>query len=218
MSVSALPALIEQRLRAFESTRCITVASLAPLRQEQMDFSAARGRWSLGEIADHLLRAEQLYRGAIERLIGLARQGQAPYVIYTFADIDVRPFGLPVSVLSRLEGPFGAISRNLPDPVRSFLTLNPIVPTRNPQIATPGLRRAVGDLVAELRQSIGATRSVLESNADLDLDAMKVEHPMTGVTNVSDILLFLERHERRHQQQMEGVRRAPSFPPRQGVA
>lgn len=213
-----LPVRTEERLRAFESTRRITVASLEPLRQVQMDFNPAAGQWSLGEIADHLLKSEQLYRGEIERLIGRVREGLSPYVKYTFKDIDVRPFGLPISVLSRLERPFGAISRNLPDPVRSFLTLNPIVPARNPQIAAPRTLRPAAELVEELRQSMRRTRALLVDNADIDLDSLTVDHPVTGVTNVSDILQFLERHERRHQQQMEAVRRAKAFPPLQDVA
>lgn len=213
-----LPARIDERLRAFESTRRITAASLEPLRQAQMDFNPAAGQWSLGEIADHLLKSEQLYRGEIARLIARVRAGESPYVKYTFKDIDVRPFGLPISVLSRMERPFGAISRNLPDPVRRFLTLNPIVPAINPQIAAPRRQRPTTELIDELRQSMQQTRALLVENADVDLDALTVDHPVTGVTNVSDILQFLERHERRHQQQMEAVRRAKAFPPRQGAA
>ena len=89
-----LPVRIEERLRAFESTRRITVASLEPLGQEQLDFNPAARQWSLGEIADHLLKSEGLYRGEIERLIGRVRAGDSPYVKYTFKDIDVRPLSL----------------------------------------------------------------------------------------------------------------------------
>ena len=207
-----------RRLNDFASVRAITVASLAPLAQPELDFRSAPGRWSLGEIADHLLLAEQLYRGEIERLVAKARAGEVPYVKYTFADIDVRPLGLPVSVLSFVEAPFGAISRNLPDPLRNFLTLNPLIPARNPSMAAPRPNRPAADLLHELRGAMARTRALIEDNSDLDMSAMKVDHPVTGVTNVSDILLFLARHERRHQRQMEAVRADRRFPLARGAA
>jgi uncharacterized damage-inducible protein DinB len=210
--------LTVQRLNEFASVRSMTVASLAPLVQAQLDFSPAPGRWSLNQIADHLLKSEGLYRGEIERLAAMARAGQEPYVRYTFSDIDVRPLGLPVPLLSLVEGPFRAISGNLPDAVRSFLTIVPVMPARNPSIASPRAGRPAPEVVADLRLSIARTRETIEANADLDMEVMRVDHPLTGATTVPDILLFLARHERRHQSQMEGVRSSPRFPRTPGAA
>jgi hypothetical protein len=58
-----------------------------------------------------------------------------------------------------------------------------------------------------------SARAVIESNADLDFEQLVSEHPLTGRTNVAQILTFLAQHERRHQRQMEGVRVDPRFPP-----
>ena len=121
---------ILDRLQGYATARAITVASLVPLSQAQLDYAPRPGTWSIGENADHLLLAEQLYGGEIAKLIALAREGREPRVSYTFKDIDVRPFGLPVQVLSCVERPFGAISRNLPDPVRRFLTETPLFPAK----------------------------------------------------------------------------------------
>ncbi len=210
--------LVRQRLAGFESVRTITIASLEPLAQAQMDFRERDDRWSIGQTADHLLKSESLYRTEIERLVALARDGKTPRSRYTFADIDVRPLGLPVSVLTRFEKPLSAISRNLPDGVRSYLTLNPVVPARNPGIAEPANRRPVPGLIDDLQAAIAMTRAVILDNVDLPLDEMRVEHPLTGITNVSDILLFLARHETRHQGQMETVRRDSRFPGRPDAA
>ena len=132
-------------------------------------------------------------------------------------DIDVRPLGLPTSVLSLIEGPFRAVSSNIPDAVRSFLTLNPVIPALNPSIAAPRAGRPAAEVLADLGASIGRTRAVIQVNADLDLERLRVDHPVTGVATVSDILLFLARHERRHQRQMDGVRASSQFPRAGGV-
>jgi hypothetical protein len=136
---------------------------------------------------------------------------------YTFEDIDVRPLGLPVFVLSALERPFRTISQTLPDWLHRFLMLNPLVPARSPTIATPRANRPASTMLAELRASISLTRAAVEANADLDLEAMRIDHPITGMSNVGDILVLLARHELRHQRQMEGVRSAAGFPGTRGA-
>jgi uncharacterized damage-inducible protein DinB len=194
--------------------RVLTLASVMPLSQAQLDFSPRPGRWSIGEIVDHLLLAERLYRDDVAQLAALARAGQAGYRRHSFSDVNVAPLHLPDAVLSWLEVPFGLASRLLPDRVRDLLTEFPILPTRNPDVATPRPNRPASELKRDLATSMAATCAVVESNGDLDLEALVSEHPLTGRANVARILTFLAQHERRHQRQMEAVRSDPRFPRR----
>ena len=197
---------------ALTAARAQTLAALAPLSQAQLDFSPAARRWSIGEVADHLRLAEGLYRDEIGRLIALARAGERPYLKRSFADINVSPFYLPTPVLSMLEVPFGFMSRVIPDQVRSFVTEFPLLPTRNPGLATPRPGRPAAALRADLARSIADTRALVAESSDLDLTTMISEHPLTGASNVPAILRFLSEHERRHQGQMEKVRSDSGFP------
>lgn len=200
------------RLKEFASARALTCSAVGPLSQAQLDFSPRSGRWSVGEIADHLLLAEDLYRGEVVQLVELARAGQPTYRRRSFSDVNVAPLHLPIAVLSALEVPLGFMSRLMPDSVRSLMTEFPLLPARNPDVATPRPERPAGELKADLAAATARTRALIEANADLDFEQLVSEHPLTGRTNVAQILTFLALHERRHQRQMEGVRVDPRFP------
>ena len=204
--------MIGQALAALSAARAQTLAALAPLSQAQLDFSPGPGRWSIGEIADHLRLAEELYRDEIARLVALARAGNRPYLKRSFEDINVAPLRLPTPVLSWLSVPFSLMSRVLPDQVLSFVTEFPVLPTRNPDRATPRPGRPGAELRAALARSLADTRALVEANGDLDFARLISEHPLTGASDAPQILRFLSLHERRHQGQMERVRSDPRFP------
>ena len=207
-----LDAVIGDPLAAFEATRAQTLAALAPLSQRQFDFAPAPGRWSIGEVADHLRLAEGLYRGEVAALVDLARAGQPAHLKRSFDDINVAPLHLPAPLLSWLQLPLSLVSRVLPDRVRSVVTEFPLLPTRNPDRATPAPGRDARELRAALAGSIADTRALIEANSDLDFTRMISEHPLTGASSVPQILRFLSLHERRHQGQMERVRSDSAFP------
>jgi uncharacterized damage-inducible protein DinB len=204
--------VIPDSLAGLKATRAQTLAALAPLSQAQLDFSPGPGRWSIGEVADHLLLAEGLYRDEIARLVALARAGQRPYLKRSFDDINVAPLHLPTPILSLLQVPFSIMSRMLPDQVRSIVTEFPVLPTRNPDAATPRRGRPGAELRAALARSLAQTSALVEANGDLDFTGMISEHPLTGASDVPQILRFLSLHERRHQGQMERVRSISRFP------
>lgn len=204
--------MIRDALAAMVAVRAQTFAFLAPLSQPQLDFTPGPRRWSIGEVADHLLLAEGLYREEIERLVALARAGRRPYLRRTFDDVNVAPLYLPTAVLTLFQAPLTLMSRVMPDQVRSLVTLFPLVPTRNPDRATPRHGRPGPELRGALARSIAETRAVVEDNADLDFSRMFSDHPLTGESSVPQTLRFLSLHERRHQAQMERVRSSSRFP------
>jgi DinB superfamily len=200
------------RLNEFASARALTLAAITPLSQAQLDFSPRPGRWSVGEVADHLLLAESQYRDEIGRLIELARSGRRPYIRRSFADANVSPLFLPDAVLTLLDVPFSIVGRFMPEAVRAAILEMPLVPVRNPDFSTPRPNRPAAALKADLANSIQRTRDLLARNADIDFRQLVSEHPLMGRTNVPQILTFLARHERRHHLQMEKVRQEASFP------
>lgn len=205
--------MTERALAPLAAARAQTLAALAPLSQAQFDFSPGSGRWSIGEIAHHLVLAESLYREEIANLVSLARAGRRPYLKRTFDDVNVAPLHLPVPLLSMMAVPFGLMSRFMPEVVRSIVTEFPLLPTRNPDRATPGRGLAAAELRGALASGLEETRALIVANGDLDFLSMISEHPLTGPSTVPQILGFLALHERRHQGQMARVRSDPRCPP-----
>jgi uncharacterized damage-inducible protein DinB len=210
--VNPVESATRDRLNAFASVRALTLAAIGPLSRVQLEFSPRAGRWSVGEIADHLVLSEGLYRGIFVELVALARAGRPTYRRNSFADVNVAPLYLPDALLAWMAVPLGLVTRLIPDRVISLVTEFPILPTRNPDVATPRAGRPGADLKADLSDSMARTRAIIESNADLDFSQLVSEHPLTGRTSVTQILGFLALHERRHQGQMEDVRSDPRFP------
>lgn len=204
--------MIERSFAEFAAARGRTVAIAAPLTQAQLDFSPRYGRWSIGEVLHHLLLAEDLYRREIARLVELARAGRQPYIRRTFADVNVSPLYVPDVFLPMLDIPFSIMNRFIPQAVRDFAIEYPLLPMRNPTIATPRRGRVGAELRDELVSSLERTRTLLASNADLAFEQMVSEHPLMGAANVPQIFAFLARHERRHQSQIEKVRSGARFP------
>ena len=204
--------MIEPALAGLAAARAATLDLLAPLSQAQLEFSPAPGRWSIGETADHVLLAESLYRDEIARLIDLARAGRRPYLKRSFSDVDVAPLHLPTPLLSLLEAPIALAGRFVPDALRSLVTEFPVVPTRHPARASPRPGRGRAELCEALARGLSETSALLAGNRDLDFAAMISEHPLMGASTVPAIVHFLALHERRHQGQMDRVRRDPGFP------
>jgi uncharacterized damage-inducible protein DinB len=200
------------RLNEPALARAATIRLVASLTQAQLDFSPKPGAWSVGEVLDHLLLAEAMWREEIALLIEMKRAGRRPYLRRTFADVNVSPLGLPDVVLQWLDLPFTIANVFIPAFVRDLATEYVVIPARNPNRATPRPRRAAADLRAELLTSQAHLRDLLSANADLDFREMVSEHPLMGANNVPAILAFLARHERRHQSQIARVKADSRFP------
>ncbi|HEX4346314.1 MAG TPA: DinB family protein, partial [Vicinamibacterales bacterium] len=86
-----LEGLTGERLRELKAARAATLALVAPLAQAQLDFSPRAGRWSIGEVADHLRLSEQVWRGEMMRVVALARDGRPAHVTRSFGELNVAP-------------------------------------------------------------------------------------------------------------------------------
>ena len=206
--------MIERAFGEFAGARGQTIRLAAGFSQAQLDFRPRPGSWSIGEVLDHLMRAEDLYRGEIARLVMLARSGQVPYLRRSFSDVNVAPFFMPDIFLPMFDIPFSIMNRFIPESVRNFAVEYPFVPIRNPDVATPRGARAAAELRDELVSSLEQTRLLLADHADLNFSEMVSEHPLMGPANVPQILAFLARHERRHHSQINRASTDARFPAR----
>jgi hypothetical protein len=204
--------MTEYLLTDFDAVRARTLRMVAALSQRQLDFSPRPGRWSVGDVLDHLLLTQKVYHEEIVELVALRRAGRRPRLRRTFRDLNISPLFLPAAVLPWLDVPLTLVNHVVPDAVRDLMTEFPIVPSRNPDRSAPRPHRAGVDLRSDLLRSLADLRAVLTANADLDFREMVSEHPLTGVSHVPRMLTFLAQHERRHQRQIDGVRGDRKFP------
>src|SRR5262245_61677935 len=76
------------------------------IRQEQSEFAPGQGKWSAGEVLDHLLLAENYYRGVFAKLIELEKSGANAVVNAGFDQVNTSIAFIPKSLLPLLEIPF----------------------------------------------------------------------------------------------------------------
>jgi uncharacterized damage-inducible protein DinB len=205
--------MFRESLEMFRSTRSRTMALAKQLSQEQLDFTSATGKWSPGEVLDHLLRAERVNRDQIAELIELKKLQQKPFVRRTFADVNVSVAYIPKSLLPILEVPFTLLNTLVPVGFREFITRNRLIPAQSPDIAIPRRGRSAADLREELASSFAKTENLFNANPDLDYGEMSIQHPLMGTNSVPELLRFMALHEQRHQSQINHIMASPQFPP-----
>jgi uncharacterized damage-inducible protein DinB len=199
-------------LALFRAARQRTLELIDGLTQAQIDFPPGDGQWSVGEVLDHLLRAEALNRQEISELIDMAKSGRKPYLKRTFADMNVSMAFIPKSMLPSLEVPFRVFSMVVPRFARELMTRYRLVPAQSPDAGLPHKNRSIDELRQELRASLQKMEALFAENPTLDYHAMIHQHPLMGVNNVLQLLHTVALHEQRHQSQIGDILKLPGFP------
>lgn len=206
-------AKLAENLGLLESTRAETLGLVRGLSQEQMDWAPAPGKWSTGEILDHLLKSEGIYRKEIQGLIDLVHQGKTPFVRRGVAEIDFSPNFLPKSMLPLVDIPFTFMTMFVPPVMRDLMIrYSSVMGGQSPKAAEPRRARPATELVTELESAIAATATVLRSNPGLPYQRMRLQHPLLGVNDVPQLLRLTAMHEKRHQDQIRTIRAAMPAP------
>jgi hypothetical protein len=192
-------------LAALAGVRADTLELVAGLDQAALDRVPGRGRWSVGEVLDHLVLVDGFYRLELERLIALALAGRTPELWRGTAEVDVAVAFVPRSLMPLVDLPLTWFSSLLPAPVRDFLMRSPSFPARHPSFAAPRHGRPAADLRRELAGAPATTRALLAAHPDLDYGAMTYRQPVLGRNSVPEMLHVLVLHERRHQDQVRAA-------------
>lgn len=190
---------------ALERLRRVRTATLALVRgvpQERLDRRPAPDRWSPGEILDHLILADRLYRRDLEHLFELARAGERPVVRRGFDDFNPSVLFFPKALLPLLEPPLALLNAILPDAFRDAIGRARWIPAQNPDAAEPRRGRPGRHLQRELEESLAATETLFQGSDALDLAAMEHYHPLLGRRDLDGLLRFIADHEERHQAQL----------------
>jgi uncharacterized protein (TIGR02246 family) len=201
-----VPGLAEEMAR-FQQVRMETLRLVEGLSQEELDRSPGSGRWSIGEVLDHLLRAEAFFRRDLGRLVELSRAGRPGHIRHSFRDLDIGPPFIPRALLPALDWPLTLATLVVPGPVLDALADSRLIPMRHPTAAEPRRGRPADDLRRELREASEQTAQLLGQLAARDASRMTISHPLLGVRTVPELIRFMAHHERRHQGQVADLRR-----------
>jgi uncharacterized protein (TIGR02246 family) len=200
----------------FRQVREETLRLVEGLTQEELDRSPASGRWSIGEVLDHLLRAEEFFRRDLGRLVELSSAGRPGHIRHTFRDLDIGLPLVPRALLPSLELPFTLATLFLPAPVLNLLTGSRLFPMRHPSVADPRPGRPVEALRQELEDAGRRTEELLGRFSSRDAVRMTVSHPLLGTRNIPELVRFVVAHERRHQGQIAELKEGLKTPPGPG--
>ncbi|MEO1083380.1 MAG: DinB family protein [Acidobacteriota bacterium] len=205
MPTEPLPEIDEARATRFE-----TLALLDGLEQGQLDFRPTAGRWSAGEVLDHLLKADAFYLRELDELLRRADAGRVPFLYRGVADlIDVPK---PIErMLPFAEIPFAMANSFFPAPLRRAIVAERRLPLRVPDVMAPQAGRSVAELKDGLHRLIDRLDG-LEHGRHGDLYRLRYYNPVVGLTSLPSAVKFLANHEKRHQRQLRDVLSSADFP------
>jgi uncharacterized damage-inducible protein DinB len=201
-------------LARFHGVRDKTTAMLRVLTQKQIDFPPAEGAWSIGQIVDHLLLSEKLYRTQIEKLIAMAREGKETTIHISLQQVNSSFAFVPREVMQIFGAPMKMFNMFVPHAVRETLIRFPLIAALNPSVSEPVRGRPLEELCSSLQSSIGQTEALFTGQLPQNLKQMTLSHPILGNNNIEQILGILAAHEERHQGQMRAVMVNARFPKR----
>ena len=204
--------MIEPELRFWAGARKASISRIENLAQTQLDYSPSDGGWSIGEIIDHVLKTERLYRGEFEALIRLDKSGRRPLIRRGFGEIDVGIPFLPSSVMPMVGSALGLINPFIPQGVRNRIIRSRSLKASSPRALLPARGRGLEELLAELKSQFERTRGVFDENPGLDYTRMIHQHPMIGINTLPQLVRIAALHEERHQEQVDQILADPGFP------
>ncbi len=164
------------------------VALVEGLPQSAADWRPAPDDWSVGEVAHHVVLAEESIRTVVERSIGRHAAGKR---------FEPMPDQERALSFGELIGRRGTLAAG---------------PLKNPEMVTPTRGRALGDLVFELERGAAVSRSAFEP---LDVDLLRsltCPHPLFDLLTLLQWIDLVGFHDREHAEQIVRVKRQPGFP------
>jgi hypothetical protein len=175
---------------------------LEPLTQAELDAREAADRWSPGQIADHLIKANRMYLGEIHKLIALKRAGKRPEIYVRLSEMQFEVPFLPRFLMPLADVPVGLFNTLLPASLRELFLRSPILSAQAPAVLRPEAGRRREDLLADLRQTLEETERLFVDHRDVDLSELRYYHPLFGFNGLDGILGLMASHEERHQKQL----------------
>jgi hypothetical protein len=171
-------------LTLLETSGGTFVDSFRTLDQSQFHFKPGPDRWSIAEIAEHVIVAET----GSGRLLGgrLTREPTPPEVL-----------AQSVGAEARIDARLGLEAPRVPAP--EF-------------VLPKGRWQTPAEMVTVFTESRQATIRLL-ATSELDFRAYAFPHAVLGPLDGLQWAYFMARHALRHADQIETIKRLPAFPP-----
>jgi uncharacterized damage-inducible protein DinB len=177
-----------------------TLAVLDQVSAAQALWLPPGGKWSIAQIADHLLRSEEMYREQFRRLI----EKGSPIDI-SLAELDVGFRGIPGSVIAAVELPMKIFNRFVPHVVRETIIRYPLIAALNPQASAPREGLDPRKLRTDLAASLLETEAFLQAPMPANIHQLTINHPLMGNNSIPQLFSIMIAHEQRHQAQLADV-------------
>ena len=203
---------LSSELNRFRCVRAKTLETLADVTEDQARWSPRASAWSIAQIADHLLRSEELYREQWLRMIQLARDGKTQTIRIRFEEVDTSIALVPRDLITVFEFPLRVFNRFVPTAVRETMVRYPFVAAVNPKASQPRADLKLEKLRADLAASLAETEKLLRGPLPPNFERMRMDHPVIGNNNPIEMCRIMIAHEERHQGQIAHIRRNSKFP------
>lgn len=167
---------LEEVFAYLDSTRAALLATSAQVNRTFASIRPQAGSWSVADILAHLALVEE----GVARLVAKSVDWARTHGIGAEQSEE--------SVMSSLDQ-FGMIESS--------------ARRQAPASVTPDDSKSVEESLASLMQSRERLKEALLVGADLDLSAVKRQHPALGEINIYQWTLFVGQHEERHRRQIE---------------
>ncbi len=175
---------VDRLIAAVAQARERFLAAVGGLSAEQATFKPAPARWSILEITEHVVRAEEAGVGGVWRALDGYRRGEP---VWTGDPVHK---GLSIEeVVARTWQPKEQV----------------------PEIAAPRWGGALSYWVARLRSQQLVLEELAKSLAGVALEEVIYPHPISGPLDVRQRLEFLRFHLDRHRGQVEALRSEQAF-------
>ena len=172
---------IDELLELLDETRAALLMAVAQVPEDRRDVRVADGRWTVGEILDHLHRVDASFARRLQKIVAEAKERGTP------AETETS------SVLGRLER--AAVT----DRSRRI---------ESPEIVRPAPSARASDALAALHESRAAVRAGLAAASGLALGSIVLPHAVFGPLDMYQWTLFLGWHEVRHAEQIREIAEA----------
>jgi hypothetical protein len=172
---------------AMDATRARLRDTLADLSPEQESLRDGEGRWSIGEVVEHLSILDTRIAGLAARFVEKAESEGA---LREQAGGDIGTIDLSEFAARGAEEKYVA-----------------------PELVRPAGSVAVSDSLARMDEARDALRLLQPRIEALDLSGHKYPHPAFGPLDLYHWLAVLALHEERHRRQIEVIKQAHGAAP-----
>jgi len=176
----------EERAKAIKlltDSKDETLAALEKLSDEQLKFKAAPDKWCILEVAEHIVLAEGLLFGQVEK--ALASQPNPDWETKT----NSKTAFVEKAVVNRQ------------------------VKVKAPESIVPSGKLSRAEIIAKYKEARGKTlKFAEETQLPLKSFTLDHPFPIFGTLNAYQWLIYVPLHNMRHNQQIAEVKADPNFP------